>query len=129
MKVIFGNGKEVVYLNALETEEYWGGSNRRTLTFTCEPSAIDVDTLNTILSNEKNTETLKLVGSIVEMDGTEQEVTNIYENYTMKLKVGIDKEVAQPGGPNEPTVYEDKLIFKLGQPTYIEQQLHKLGIQ
>lgn len=122
MKIIFGNGAELEYLNALETEEFWGGSNRRTLTFTCNPSAMDVDSLNAILSNESNTQTLNLVND-------ELNISNIYENYTMKLKVGIDKEVAQPGGPNEPTVYEDKLIFKLGQPTYIEQQLHNLGIQ
>lgn len=121
MKVVFGNNQQIEYLNAIETEEYWGGSNRRTLTFTCEPSAMDVDSLNTILSNENNTKTLNLVNE-------EMNVSNIYENYTMKLKVGIDKELSQPGGPNEPTVYEDKLIFKLGQPTYIEQQLKNLGI-
>lgn len=121
MKIIFANDTELTYLNAIETEEYWGGSNRRTLTFTCNTSAMDVDSLNTILSNEKNTKKLELVNE-------EMNVSNIYDGYTMKLKVGIDKELSQPSTPNDPPIYEDKLIFKLGQPTYIEQQLKNLGI-
>ena len=43
MKAIFGNGQSVEYLRAVETEEYWGGSSRRTLTFTCAANACGVD--------------------------------------------------------------------------------------
>ena len=135
MKVIFGNGKEVAYSNAIETEEVWGGSSRRTLTFTCAPDAVSIDELNTILSDAANTEMLTLMGSIAaeeERDGetvvVEVPVTNIYEGYTMKLNVGIDRVLVQPETPDSAAVYADMLVFKLGRPTFIEQQLAALGI-
>ena len=135
MKAIFGNGAEVTYLNAIETEETWGGSSRRTLTFTCTPDAVSIDALNAVLSDSANTETLELQGAIttqVDQDGkvveTQVPVTNIYEGYTMKLAVGIDKVLVQPESPDSAAVYADRLVFKLGRPTFIEQQLAALGI-
>lgn len=142
MKAIFGNGTELVYLNAVEQEEYWGGSSRRTLTFTCEPDAISVDALNTMLSDAANTGTLTLVGVIRKEEQENGEtvvketiVQNIYENYTMKLKVGIEPVLVQTESPDSAAVYADRLVFKLGRPTYteaqmaaIEQQLAALGI-
>lgn len=128
MKVIFGDSAELTYLDALETEEYWGGSSRRTLTFTCAPDAISIDTLNTILSDETNIRTLALQGEIAKPDGTPQTITNLYEGYTMKLKVGIDNVLVQPESPDGAAVYADRLVFKLGKPTYIEAQLAALGI-
>lgn len=128
MKIIFENGAELTYLDAVETEEYWGGSSRRTLTFTCAPDAVSIDALNTILSDTANTGTLTLVGAIANPDGSEQAVTNLYESYTMKLAVGIDKVLVQPEGPDSAAVYADRLVFKLGRPTYIEAQLAKLGL-
>lgn len=136
MKAVFGNGAEVTYLDAIETEEYWGGSSRRTLTFACAADAISVDALNTILSDTANTETLALHGTIPterqDADGqtvvAETPVTNIYEGYTMKLKVGVEKELTQHESPQSAAVYTDRLVFKLGRPTYIEQQLAALGL-
>lgn len=128
MKAIFCNGAEVTYLNAIETEEFWGGSSRRTLTFTCAPDAVSIDALNTILSDTANTETLTLVGEIAGEDGTQQAVTNLYEGYTMKLAVGIDKVLVQPETPDSAAVYADRLVFKLGRPTFIEQRLAALGL-
>ena len=136
MKAIFANGAEVTYLNAVETEEFWGGGSRRTLTFTCAPDAVSIDALNAILSDAANTKTLALQGAIVtpeERDGetvaVETPVTNIYEGYTMKLAVGIDKVLVQPESPDSAAVYADRLVFKLGKPTYIEAQLAKLGLE
>lgn len=129
MKAIFENGAEVTYLDAIETEEYWGGSSRRTLTFTCAPDAVSIDALNAILSDAANTGTLALQGAIVNPDGSEQAVTNLYEGYTMKLAVGIDKVLVQPESPDSAAVYADRLVFKLGKPTYIEAQLAKLGLE
>jgi hypothetical protein len=37
-------------------------------------------------------------------------------------------ELAQPESPDSPAVYEDRLVFKLGMPTFIERQLQRLGI-
>lgn len=121
MTIIFGNNQQLPYLDAIETEEYWGGSNRRTLTFTCAADAVSVDALNAILSDSSNTQHLSLRNE-------ELDVTNVYDDYVMKLKVGIDKELTQPEGPNEPAQYVDRLVFKLGKPTYIESQLAKLGL-
>lgn len=121
MKAIFGNGESVEYLRALETEEYWGGSSRRTLTFTCAADAVSVDALNELLSGADNVRTLAL-------ENEELGVTNCYEGYTMKLKVGVERELEQPESPDSPAVYADRIVFKLGKPTFIEQQLAKLGV-
>ena len=135
MKIIFKNGAELTYLDAIETEEYWGGSSRRTLTFTCEADAVSIDALNTILSDAGNTQTLELTGFITvqqNQDGNVVEVqapvTNIYDGYTLKLAVGIDKVLVQQESPDSAAVYADRLVFKLGRPTFIEQQMAKLGI-
>ena len=128
MRAIFGNGAEVAYLDAIETEEFWGGSSRRTLTFTCAADAVSIDALNAILSDTANTETLALQGAVVTPEGKEQAVTNLCEGYTMKLSVGIDSVLVQPESPDSAAVYADRLVFKLGRPTFIEQQLAKLGL-
>lgn len=127
MKAIFGNGAEVTYQNAIETEEHWGGSSRRTLTFTCAPDAVSIDTLNAVLSDAANTATLTLTDTVAS-EKSATTVTNIYDGYTLKLAVGIDKMLVQPETPDSAAVYEDKLVFKLGRPTYIEAQMAKLGL-
>ena len=129
MRAIFGNNAEVTYLDAIETEEFWGGSSRRTLTFTCAADAVSIDALNAILSDTANTETLALQGAVVTPEGKEQAVTNLYEGYTMKLSVGIDSVLVQPESPDSAAVYADRLVFKLGRLTFIEQQLAKLGLE
>ena len=135
MKIIFKNGAEVTYLDAIETEEFWGGSSRRTLTFTCAADAVSIDALNAILSDTANTGVLELHGVVIaeqNQDGKVVEVqvpvTNIYDGYTLKLAVGIDKVLVQPESPDSAAVYADRLVFKLGRPTFIEQQLAALGI-
>ena len=135
MKIIFKNGAEVTYLNAVETEEYWGGSSRRTLTFTCAPDAVSIDALNAVLSDSANLKSIELHGEFqtqeIRDDGIKDvkiPVTNIYENYTLKLSVGIDRVLVQPESPDSAAVYADKLVFKLGRPTYLEQQMAALGI-
>ena len=119
MNIKFLNGTNFEYLNALETEEYFNGASRRTLTFECEVGVISVDELNTLLSNEKNTVSIELSNG---------EVTNIYEGYILKLKCGIETKLVQSETSDTPAVYEDRLVFKLGKRTYIEEQLHKLGL-
>ena len=135
MKIIFKNGAEVTYLNAVETEEYWGGSSRRTLTFTCAPDAVSIDALNAVLSDSANLKSIELHGEFqtqeIRDDGIKDvkiPVTNIYEDYTKKLRVGIEPVLVQPESPDRPVLYEDRLVFKLGRPTFIEQQLAALGI-
>lgn len=121
MTVIFADGTQVPYLNAIETEEYWGGASRRTLTFTCAADAVSVDALNALLGDAANTAGLSLTNE-------ELGVTNLYEGYTLKLKVGIEPVLTQPDAPDAPAQYADRLVFKLGKPTYIEAQLARLGL-
>ncbi len=121
MKIKFANGKEIEHLDALETEEFWGGSNRRTLTFTCERDAVSVDELSGILSDSKNTASLTLTNE-------EMGTSNVYEGYTLKLKVGIEQVIQAADSPENPEQRVERLIFKLGKPTYIETQLAKLGL-
>ena len=121
MIIKFENAKELVYLEALETEEYFNGASRRTLTFECAPDAISIDELNYILSKESNVSSLTLVNE-------EANVSNIYDGYVLKLKVGIENKLVRAESANTPAIYEDRLVFKLGKRTYIEEQLKKLGL-
>ena len=119
MNIKFLNGINFEYLNALETEEYYNGASRRTLTFEAEVGAIGVDELNAVLSDEANTQSIELSNG---------DVTNIYDGYVLKLKCGIENKLITAETPEAAAVYEDRLVFKLGKRTYIEEQLHKLGL-
>lgn len=119
MNIKFTNGTNFEYFNALETEEFYNGASRRTLTFECAVSVISVDELNAILNNETNTQAVELSSG---------EVTNIYDGYVLKLKCGIENKLIQTETSEQAAVYEDRLVFKLGKRTYIEEQLHRLGL-
>lgn len=121
MKVKFANGTSINYLNALETEEFWNGSQRRTLTFTCDAEEIGLDQLNSILNSQSNLENIELTNE-------ENGITNFYDGYTIKISVGVDKEKIVEETPVAPAQYADRIVFKLGKPTFIEAQLAKLGI-
>jgi len=119
MNIKLLNGKEFEYIKAVETEEYFNGASRRTLTFECAVGVIGVDQLNAVLSDEANTQSIELSNG---------DVTNIYDGYVLKLKCGIENKLIQAETPETPAVYEDRLVFKLGKRTYIEQQLKNLGL-
>lgn len=119
MNIKFTNGTEFKYMNALETEEYFNGASRRTLAFECEVGAISIDELNTLLSNEANIKSIEL---------SNEDVTNIYDGYVLKLKCGIEKKLVKEETAENAAVYADRLVFKLGKRTYIEEQLRRLGL-
>lgn len=121
LKLKFANNTEVVYLEALETEEYFNGSSRRTLSVTCAEDAISVDSLHTILTNETNTATIT-------MTNTEDDAENVYTGYVLELACGIQSVLVRAETPESAAVYENRLVFKLGKRTYIEQQLKSLGL-
>lgn len=118
LKVKFANTAEIEYLTALETEEYWNGSARRTLKIECSVDAIDVDSLNKILSNETNIATITLTN-------TEEQISNIYDGYVLKMKVGIEPALIAPEAASAEAVYEDRLVFKMGKRTYTEEHIAK----
>lgn len=132
MKLTFVNGAEVDYLNAIEAEEFWGGSSRRTLTFTCAPGAIGLDALNGILNDEANTQSLTCAGEITWQNEAGEAVTspvqNLYEGYVLKLDVAVRPELVAAESPEAPASYRDRIVFKLGKRTYIEQALKALGL-
>lgn len=111
---------EIPYLNAFETEEFFNGASRRTLTVTCAPDAISVDALNAMLTEDNL--------ASISMTETETGTTNVYDGYVLKLSCGIKSELVQPETPDSAAVYADRLVFKMGKRTYIEEQLHKLGL-
>ena len=121
MNIKFLNGTEFEYIDAVETEEYFNGSNRRTITFECKADAISIDTLNSVLNDEDNTKSITL-------ENAEENVTNIYDGYVLKLKCGVENREVKSETPDMPAVYADRLVFKLGKRTYIEEQLKKLGV-
>ena len=119
MKIKFLNGTNFEYLNALEAEEFYNGASRRILSFECAVGVIGVDELNTLMSDEANTAKIELSNG---------EITNIYDGYVLKLECGIKNKLVAEETPDAPAVYEDRLVFKLGKRTYIEEQLKRLGL-
>ena len=135
MNIKFANGKNFEYLNAVETEEYYNGASRRTLTFEAEVGDIGVDELNGILSDENNTKSITLTGDEVAVTDAEGNPTgeytravNIYDGYVLKCKCGIENKLVQAETPETAAVYADRIIFKLAKRTYIEEMLHRLGL-
>lgn len=118
---------EMEYLDAIETEEYYNGASRRTLTLICAPDAASLDALNALLT-EEHLASISLTNDGSGEEGGAQAVTNIYDGYVLKLFCGIRNELVQTETPDRAAVYEDRLVFKLGKRTYIEEQLHKLGL-
>lgn len=119
LKIKIANA-EFEYLDALETEQFYNGASRRTLTITCAPNAIGLDALNALLT-ENN------LGSI-SVTNDEMGVTNYHEGYVLKLECGIKNTLVKAESPEAAAVYADRLVFKLGKRTYIEEALHKLGL-
>ncbi len=136
MKIKFKNSKELDYLKAIEAEEYYNGSSRRTLTFECDTSTISIDELNEVLSVEDNLKEITLINDQIPMTILESEYllqgpqpfSNIYDGYVLKLKCGVESVLIENESPETPAKYEDRIIFKLGKRTYIEEQLNKLGL-
>lgn len=119
MNIEFANGTYFGYLDALATEERYNGASRRTLTFECAEDVISIDELNALLSDEANTKVITLT------NGKEK---NIYDGYVLKLEVGIRNRLVQAETPDTPAVYADRLVFKLGRRTFVEEQLARLGV-
>ena len=62
---------EIHYLDAFETEEFYNGASRRTLTVTCDPDAISIDELNAMLTEDNL--------ASISMTETESGTTNVYD--------------------------------------------------
>lgn len=135
MVIKLNNNTEIFVENIFEEEEYFNGASRRTLTCECKPDSASVDSLNAEISKEDNIKVIEVKKEATEItfngDETKTEkttVTDIYDGYVLKLKCGIENKLIQTETPDAPAVYEDRLVFKLGKRTYIEEQLKKLGL-
>ena len=135
MNIKFLNGTNFEYLNAVEMEEYFNGSNRRMISFECAVGVISVDELNALISKEANINSITLTGdAVVLLDaegnptGETTQAVNIYDGYVLKAKCGIENKLVADETPVAPAVYEDRIVFKLGKRTYIEEQLKRLGL-
>lgn len=119
LKVNFAdkNKTEIAYLEAFETEEFYNGGSRRTLTFEMARDAANIETLDQLCGEEGNVVRLELVNE-------DEGITNIYEDYVLKLKVGVEPKLID----TETQTYEDRIVLKLGKRTYIEDKLHKLDL-
>lgn len=115
LKIKFQNGSEVEYSSAVEMEEFYNGSSRRTLTFEIAPASVNIQELSD-LCTEDNCGVLELINE-------EAELSNIYEGYVLRLNVGVKQSydaIAEQA--------REIVELKLGKRTYIEQKLHELGI-
>ena len=121
--------REFEYLDALETEQFFNGANRRTLTVTCAADTIGLDELNALLTEDNLAViTLHNDNAGVTENGEIITATSIYEGYVLKLECGVKAELVQSETPDSAAVYADRIVFKVGKRTYIEEQLHKLGL-
>lgn len=123
MKIIFNNGTELEYTFALKSNEFYNNAKRECIAVKCDSATVSLDALNTILSDEANLETITLVG---EADG--QEIREILSNYVIKMELALKPEIVEAETSESEAVYAEVINFKLGARTYIEQQLHNLGL-
>ena len=114
------DGTHFAYVEALETEEWYNGASRRTLTVTALPDAAKLDELAAKLTEENL--------AAIRMTCDEPPADNLYEGYVLVLSLGLQQVQTQPETPESPAVYEPRLVVKLGRRTYIEQQLARLGL-
>ena len=119
MKIRFNNGTEVPYIEAINENGYMNGVNRQVLSVHIAKGVIGVDELDAILSDENNTQHIELIGD---------EVTNVFDDYILKNKVGVEKVLIENETPDAPTLYEERIVFELGRLTYIEKRLKSLGL-
>ena len=117
MNIKFTNGKTIEYLNAVISEEYANGASRSVITFECDPTT-GVDEINAIVSDENNVATITLTGD----DG----IQSIHDGYILKLKVGLE---SVPQYTEDGPQYAERLVFKLGKMTYIEQKIKQISGQ
>ena len=122
LKIKFANNTEAECLVPLETEEFYNGHSRRTLTIQCPVDAESLDVLNALLSDEANT------ASITIEDDAESGTVAVYVGYVLMLKLAVEPVQTAPETSETPAAYENRIIVKLGKRTYIEQQLAALGL-
>ena len=116
LKIKFANNTELAYLAAVETEEYWGGASRRTLSFDIARDAVGLDALDALCTEENCAR--------IELFNEDEGITNICEGYVLKLKLAVEPVLADV----EKQAYEDRVKLKLGKRTFIEEKLHALGL-
>lgn len=110
LKIKFVNGTEVPYLEALETEEFYNGSSRRTLTFEMDAATTNVQELSD-LCTENNC-------AVLELTNTDLEITNIYEDYILKLSCGTKMVFVVEDNSSREIVE-----LKLGKRTFMERMV------
>lgn len=115
---------KIEYSKALETEEYYNGASRRTLTFEIPSGTISIDNLNSLVSIEENISILTLSNENDELTSA----SNIYSGYVLNLSCGTKSVLIATETENDPAVYDQIIELKLGKRTYIEQQLKNLGL-
>lgn len=135
MIVKFANEKEINYLFAEEKEEYYNGNNRRTLTFEVDPAEIGLAELNEVLNNAENIKTIELTSDPLPQYDEAGNITGyatekaIHDGYVLKLNVGIENKKVAEETPDAPAEYAERIYFKIGRRTYIEEQLAALGVK
>lgn len=105
----FANGTEVPYVEALETEERYNGSSRRTLTFEMNEET-NVQELSDLCTEENC--------AVLELINTKLGVTNVYDDYILKLACGNKMEYSP-----EDNATRQIVELKLGKRTFVEKAL------
>ena len=118
--VSFGNTTvqcEDFYLES----DFWNNANRPIAVFMFSPSDVSVDTLNTIVSSEDNTNLIN-VYSVVE--GEDSQLVSELEKYNLKVSIALQATLISEETPDAPAEFQDKIFLRLARRTYTEQYIH-----
>lgn len=118
--VTFGNTAiqcEDFYLES----DFWNNANRPIAVFMFDPSNVSVDTLNTVISDEVNTN-LIIVQRAVE-ESAPQLVTEL-EKHNLKVSIILQPVLISEETPDAPAEFQDKIVLRLARRTYTEQYIH-----
>ncbi|WP_312643976.1 hypothetical protein [Hydrogenoanaerobacterium sp.] len=121
MKIILKDKTELPIIMVNGAKPFCKGSVREGLEFVFRSSEVNYDNLRTLLRNETNTEEITIV--------TDNKEQFTHSDYSIDAGFLEKPVVVEPSTPDTPEQTEYRIFATLGQFTYLEKQMKKIGIQ
>lgn len=118
MKILFKNGKELVYANGIAGTANYQNQNRKYVEIHFDFSSVKFDELLEIMKNPELTSEFRLMPS-------ENELC-FYQNYTILDTITLSKVIVKPRTETTEDVFGDRYIVRLYQKSKAELDLESL---
>lgn len=123
MQIILANGTVLNPIVVTGAPKFVQGANRDALTFHFTNASLDeMDAVFT----EGNCESIRIIDTIINDDGTEVQVEDIHKGYTVRAELNKKLVEVQASTPDSDVVSEIRVTVTMAQRTYAESQLASL---